>query len=621
MAMDVIVGDGAQTSAAPKELRMVVSELAARYDNDRTRLMDVVRGVQQRFGHVSGLAMQLIAEALGTHRVEVEGVVSFYAFLTEAPVGQAVIRLSDCVMCRMKGAESVAEAFQRELGIGMGETTPDGKIGLRWTSCIGLCDQGPAALVNDVPVTYLSTEKSKEIVSALRRTGDPKRLVRVLGEGANASERVHSMVINNVRKRGEVLLKDFEPGAALRRALAVSPAEVINEVTNARLRGRGGAGFPAGMKWKFARAAEGERRFVICNADEGEPGTFKDRVLLTEYPELLFEGMTVAGYAIGAAEGILYLRGEYDYLLGHLEHVLAQRRAKGLLGANVGGSADFAFDIRIQLGAGAYICGEESALIQSCEGERGAPRNRPPFPVQKGYLDLPTVVNNVETFCAAARVLEQGSAWFAAIGTRESAGTKLLSVSGDCALPGVYELPFGLTLREFLTTVGGEDAIAVQVGGPSGTCVAPADFGRRICFEDLPTGGSMVVFGPDRDMLRVAQEFMEFFVEESCGYCVPCRVGNTLLKKCLDQILAGNGTEADLTYLEELGNTVRRTSRCGLGQTSPNPILTTLAGFRELYSARVVAEAPDGMQPSFDLDAALREAVQVQGREPVFHQD
>jgi len=621
MAMDVIVGDGAQTAAAPEELRKVVGELAAQCDSDKTRLMDVVRGVQERFGHVSGLAMQLIAEALGTHRVEVEGVVSFYAFLTEAPAGRAVIRLSDCVMCRMKGADSVAEAFQRELGVGMGETTPDGQIGLTWTSCIGLCDQGPAALVNDVPLTYLSTEKAKEVVSLLRRSGDPKRLVRTLGEGANASERVHSMVINNVRKKGEVLLTAFAPGAALGRALSVSPAEVINEVTNARLRGRGGAGFPCGMKWKFARAAEGERRFVICNADEGEPGTFKDRVLLTEQPDLLFEGMTIAGYAIGAGEGILYLRGEYDYLRKHLEHVLEQRRAKGLLGANAGGKQGFSFDIRIQMGAGAYICGEESALIQSCEGQRGTPRNRPPFPVQKGYLDRPTVVNNVETFCCAARVLEKGSAWFAAIGTRESAGTKLLSVSGDCALPGVYELPFGLTLREFLKVVGGDDAVAVQVGGPSGTCVAPADFERKIAFEDLATGGSMVVFGPDRDLLQVAHQFMEFFVEESCGYCVPCRVGNTLLTQRLERILAGKGVKDDLDYLTELGNTVKRTSRCGLGQTSPNPILTTLAGFRELYEARTLAEAPDGMQPSFDLNAALREAVQVQGREPVFHQD
>ncbi len=580
--------------------------------------MDVVRAVQAHAGCVSGEAMDLIAGELGIPRVEVEGVVSFYAFLSAAPRGKAVVRVSDCVPCRLKGAEEVMAAFERELGLRAGAVTPDGKVGLEWTACIGLCDQGPAALVNDVPVTYLSTDKVKEIARTLREGAEPVKLVRTLGEGKNASPLVHSMVINNVRRRGEVIFAPQTPGAALRKMIGMSPKEVINELKTARLRGRGGAGFPAGMKWEFARGASGAPKYVLCNADEGEPGTFKDRVILTEAADLLFEGMTVAGYAIGAEQGILYLRAEYEYLGRHLEAVLAERRKAGMLGNDILGRQGFGFDIRLQLGAGAYICGEESALINSCEGKRGAPRDRPPFPVEIGYLGKPSSVNNVETLCCAARIVEKGAGWFGEMGSKESSGTKVFSVSGDCQLPGVYELPFGLSVREFLKLVGGEDALAVQVGGPSGTCVGREGFERKIAFEDLATGGSMIVLGPDRDPLEVAEAFMRFFVHESCGWCTPCRVGNVLLLERLQRIRAGQGLPEDLAYLEELGATVKRMSRCGLGQTSPNPVLTTLQAFRGLYEAKLKRDT-DGMSPTFDLNRALAEAVRVQGRAPVFH--
>ena len=252
------------------------------------------------------------------------------------------------------------------------------------------------------------------------------------------------------------------------------PAEVIRSVKTSRLRGRGGAGFPCGLKWEFTRGAEGERKFVLCNADEGEPGTFKDRVLLTERPDRVFAGMTIAGYAIGAEQGILYLRVEYAYLRPFLEDVLLKRRTDGLLGHSVCGKGGFNFDIRIQMGAGAYICGEETSLISSCEGMRGDPKTRPPFPAQKGYLGCPTVVNNVETLCCVTKILEEGPATFSAFGTEQSSGTKLLSISGDCRRPGVYELPFGVTLRQVLKLAGADDAIAVQISGPSGQSVMPS---------------------------------------------------------------------------------------------------------------------------------------------------
>jgi [NiFe] hydrogenase diaphorase moiety large subunit len=389
---------------------------------------------------------------------------------------------------------------------------------------------------------------------------------------------------------------------------------VIEEITRAKLRGRGGAGFPTGMKWRLTRKAVGKDHYVVCNADEGEPGTFKDRVLLSEFPDLVFDGMTVAGYALGARHGLVYLRGEYAYMWEALQEALKTRRDLGLLGANICGREGFDFDIRIQLGAGAYICGEESSLLESLEGKRGAPRDRPPFPTERGYLQQPTAIDNVETFACAARIVEKGAAWFAGFGTTESTGTKLMSVSGDCARAGVYEVPFGITVNELLDLVGAPDAAYVQVSGPSGQSVAPKDFGRRLAYEDLSTGGSTMIFGPGRDVIEIALQFAEFFVGESCGWCTPCRVGTTLLKQGMEKVVSGRATLADLGQMEALGNTVARMSRCGLGQMAPNPILTTMRNFPELYEARLAAAA---FTPLVTLHDALREAVAVQGREPV----
>jgi [NiFe] hydrogenase diaphorase moiety large subunit len=388
---------------------------------------------------------------------------------------------------------------------------------------------------------------------------------------------------------------------------------VIRDIKTSRLRGRGGAGFPTGMKWDFTRQAEGAERYVVCNADEGEPGTFKDRVILTERADLTFEGMTIAGYAIGAHAGILYLRAEYAYLRAFLERTLADRRAKGLLGKNIGGKAGFDFDIRIQMGAGAYICGEESSLLNSCEGRRGDPRTRPPFPAQKGFRASPTTVNNVETFCCVARILDKGPDWFAQIGSKGSSGAKVLSVSGDCKRPGVYEVPFGLTIGALLKLAGAEDAAAVQVGGASGQMIGPSDFGRTICYDDLATGGSIMVFGPKRDLLEIAGQFMEFFVEESCGYCTPCRVGNVLLRDKLEAFREGRAGTEDIAYLESLGKTIKVSSRCGLGQTSPNPVLSTLKNFRSLYEAGILGDQ-NGLKADFDVLKALGDAEAIAGR-------
>ena len=602
------------------DLKVTVAQICREYGYDRTRMMDVVLAVQKRCGCVSDDAMDAVAEALGTPRVEVASLATFYSFLKGRSCGRVVIRLCNSIIDRMSGMDHVAEAFQRELGIRMGETTLDGAIGLEWTACIGMSDQAPAALINDVVVTRLSTDTARRIVADLRQHMDPRRLVGKLGDGNNAHDLVAAMVENNIRMPGPVVLAPMKPGEALANALGMSPVEVIRNVKTARLRGRGGAGFPTGLKWEFTRASTSDRRYIICNADEGEPGTFKDRVILTQYPENVFEGMTIGGYAIGAAEGIVYLRAEYAYLRQFLESVLAARRRQGLLGKKVCGKEGFDFDIRIQMGAGAYICGEETALISSCEGMRGDPKNRPPFPAQKGYLGCPSAVNNVETFCCAARILERGAAWFAGFGSDRSAGTKLLSISGDCKRPGVYEVPLGMPLQEALKLAGAEDAVAVQVGGASGQMVGPEDYRRLICYDDLATGGSIMVFGPGRDLLEVADAFMEFFVHESCGYCTPCRVGNVLLRQGLTKIRRGQGEPADLGYLKELGETIKLASRCGLGQTSANPVLSSLSRFRSLYETRV-RPATDGRQGGFDLAQAVEEAARIAGRQSAHLKD
>ena len=626
-----------------------VSAICREYGSDAGRMMDIAWRLQRTFGEVSSEAMDVIADETGATRADVESCVSFYSFFSTHKQGRVVIRLSNDVPDRMAGFKRVLAAFEDELGIECGETTPDGAFTLETTACIGLSDQAPAALINDVPFTELSTDDAREIVRELRKHMQPRKLVHKLGDGNNAHPLIHSMVHNNLRGTGAMLFTPYNRGEAIRKALSMSPAEVIRAVKTARLRGRGGAGFPTGMKWEFTRGARvrkavpeevsrevetaqergrggaglptptlseaprGDRKFVICNADEGEPGTFKDRVLLTERADRVFAGMTIAGYAIGAAEGIVYLRAEYAYLRAFLEEQLRKRREDGLLGDNVLGHEDFSFDIRIQMGAGAYVCGEETALISSCEGSRGDPKNRPPFPAQEGYLGYPTSVNNVETLCCVTKILEMGPATFSEYGTQQSSGTKLLSISGDVCQPGIYEVPFGITLREVLEMSEAEEPVAVQVGGPSGQMVGPDDFDREICFDDLATGGSMIVFGPDRDLLKVVEAFMDFFAEESCGYCTPCRVGNVLLRDAVTRVREGKMEPGDIEEMERLANTVGKTSRCGLGQTSPNPILSTLKNFRHLYD-ELVEEAPEGRRRAFDLDEEVTAAAAIAGR-------
>ena len=384
-----------------------------------------------------------------------------------------------------------------------------------------------------------------------------------------------------LKREGAVIFSDYTKGDAVKKALSMSRNDILFELKESKLKGRGGAGFPTSTKWMLTAATISDEKYIICNADEGEPGTFKDRVLLIEYPHLVFDGMISAGYTIGASKGIVYLRGEYEYLLHDLELYLEELRKENYLGKNILGKEGFNFDISIFLGSGAYVCGEETALIESLEGHRGEARNRPPYPVNTGYLGKPTSVNNVETLAAFPHIIMKGGEWFRTHGTEKSTGSKLISVSGDCKKPGVYELPWGTKLTDLLTLVEAENTKAIQVGGASGICLSKKDFHRTLAYEDIPTGGSVMIFNESRDMLKVLKNFMEFFVEESCGQCTPCRIGNVKLLEGVEKIERGEFTFAYINKLKELGKSMQVASKCGLGQTSPNSFISILENFKD----------------------------------------
>jgi [NiFe] hydrogenase diaphorase moiety large subunit len=595
-------------------MKQDVETIIKRYKKDETRLMDILIDVQDAMGYISPEAVDIISKNLNISRVDVEQTISFYHFFSMQPLGKYNIYLNNSAVANMMGCRDVARIFEEESGCKFGTVSRDGKIGLFYTSCIGMNDQEPAAIINGMVFTRLTKFRAREIIRDIKVGKAVEEMyVASYGDGANSNPLIKSVVSNNIRKIGPILAPKDAYGNALMKVTRMTPEEVIDEVKSSNIRGRGGAGFPTGLKWEFCRKAPGDRKFIFCNADEGEPGTFKDRVLLTERPYRLLEGMAIAGYAVGANEGIIYLRYEYKYLEEYLKNILKKAREKHLLGKDICGKKDFNFDVRIQFGAGAYVCGEESALIESAEGKRGEPRDRPPFPVEKGYLNLPTIVNNVETLSAVTQIIVKGGEWYRSLGTRESSGTKVLSVSGDCLHPGIYEVEWGFSINDILDLVGTMgDVQAVQVGGPSGRCIAPHDFNRILGYEDLATGGSLIFIGKQRDLLKdIVLNFMDFFVEESCGSCTPCRSLTVIYRDKLKKILNGRGVQKDLDELYDWRH-IMKGNRCGLGHTALNPILTTLRNFPELYEMRI--QKNKSFDEGFDIHEALKESFEITGR-------
>lgn len=588
-------------SFSSEQVAGFIAESLLRRGRNPERLLQHLIAVQHRFSHVPDAAVDALVAELAVTRSRIRAAVDFYAFLHERPRGGFDILFSDNITDRMLGNRRLMDLLRERLGVEPGVTRADGRVTVETTSCTGMCDQAPAILVNGLAVTRLDTPRVDRIAELVEEN-------RPLEYWPDNFFRVE----DNIHRPG-LLLSDPHTNAAGLRALLDKGADAaLTEVERSGLRGRGGAGFTTALKWKFCREARGAERFVVCNADEGEPGTFKDRVLLNRYTDLVLEGMTACAGIVKARRGFLYLRGEYRYMVEHLESVLARRRSEGLLGKGILGEAGFDFDIEIHLGAGAYICGEESALIESLEGKRGVTRKRPPFPVTSGYQGQPTVVNNVETFLAAARVVERGGYWFRGEGTDKSAGSKILSVSGDVARPGIYEYPFGTPVARVLADCGAEHTQAVQVSGAAGETLSPSEFERIIAFEDLPTAGSFMVFDERRDMLDMVRNFAAFFQHESCGFCTPCRVGGALLRNLVEKVAAGHASSYDLGEMRHIGDVMKQASYCGLGHTAPNHVLNTLDKFPEIYRRRLRSS---GYAPSFDLDAALSEARAITGRD------
>ncbi|MDD6876549.1 MAG: NADH-quinone oxidoreductase subunit NuoF [Clostridiaceae bacterium] len=482
------------------------------------------------------------------------------------------------------------------------------------TGCFGLCAAGPIMIVYPEGAFYsrVNADDIPEIVTEHLLKGRPVK--RLLYQETVENDSIKSLNHTDFyRKQKRVALRNCgvinpenieeyiarDGYEALGKCLTeYTPEQVIDIIKRSGLRGRGGAGFPTGMKWSFAAANQADQKYVCCNADEGDPGAFMDRSVLEGDPHCVLEAMAIAGYAIGASQGYIYIRAEYPIAVERLEIAIKQAREYGLLGKNIFGT-DFCFDIEIRLGAGAFVCGEETALMTSIEGHRGEPRPRPPFPAVKGLFGKPTILNNVETYANIAQIILNGPEWFASMGTEKSKGTKVFALGGKIHNTGLVEVPMGTTLREIIEEIGGgvpngKKFKAAQTGGPSGGCISaenldvPIDYDNLIAIGTMMGSGGMIVMDEDNCMVDIAKFFLEFTVDESCGKCTPCRIGTKRLYEMLEKITNGEGTLEDLDRMEELCYYIKNNSLCGLGQTAPNPVLSTLRYFRDEYIAHVV---------------------------------
>ena len=594
-----------------------IQDLAETNHYQPTRLLHLLREIQARYHHIPSAAIEQLAELLTISRTHIIGVIEFYSFFHLTPRGHYELLVSDSITDHMLGKIPLLDYLSTKLEVAVGEVRNDGLVSLDNTSCTGMCDQGPAGLINGYALTHLSYARIDQLSDLINQQIPLDKWPTEL-----------FLVEDNIQKTDLLLNNPIQIGAALIAMFNRGTQETLAEINLSELRGRGGAGYKTAWKWHLCyegpeddafcdvATQRQQPRYVVCNADEGEPGTFKDRVLLNSYAHQVLEGMTLCAAIIGAEQGFLYLRGEYLFLYEKLQNILKERREAGLLGQNILNKG-LNFDIEICLGAGAYICGEESALIESLEGKMGIPRNRPPYPVTQGYLGKPTVVNNVETFLAAASISVHGGEWFAAIGTEKSKGTKLLSICGDCDRPGIYEYPFGTTVQTILNDCGASDVLGIQIGGPSGIFISNHEFERQLGFEDLATGGSFIIFNKHRNILDIVNNFTHFFAHESCGFCTPCRVGTSLLKNQLTKIIEGHGSAGDVVALEELCQIIKKQSHCGLGQTAANPVLTTLSRYPELYHQLLKKIS---YEPGFDLDGALDTARRLaQRNDPSAH--
>ncbi len=568
-------------------------------------LLPILQRINARYGSLPRPVLEHTAVRLGLPLAEVLRVATFYHALSVLPTGRHVIDVCRGAACHAMGAGAVVERLEGVLGIKAGGTTPDGLFTLRMVHHIGYCAEAPVIRLDGEPMVRMTPDKAEEIVSRVMHDGGPVPWApaarpsrdhvggppehRITLRGCGAGERIPRGIDEYLARDGFKALKQTIP--------LVHPDKVIDAVNRSGLRGRGGAGFPTGRKWAFCRAAKGSPKYLVCNADEGNPGAFMDRVVLENDPFAVIEGMTIGAWAIGARHGYFYVRAEYPGAAGILEDAISAARERGFLGERILG-VPFAFDLHVRVGAGAYVCGEETALLASIEGHPGEPRTRPPFPAESGLWGRPTNVNNVKTWATIPQIVLRGADWYAAIGHDRSRGTNAFSLCGHVARPGVYEVPLGTTLRDLIVAHGGGVPAggrlkAAQTGGPGGGVIPepmmdlPLDYERLAQAGSAMGSGGIIVLDDATCMVDLARHFLEFSADESCGKCTPCREGTVRMRGILTAICEGRGKPDDLPAMQRLARVMGAASLCGLGQTAAAPLLSILRHFPDEFDAHV----------------------------------
>ena len=552
----------------------------------RSALLPALHQAQKLYGYLPEPVAAQVANSLDIPLADVYGVIDFYSMLNKEPVGKTIVRVCADPSCALKGSDGVIEALCQHWQVALDQVSADGMISIERAPCLGLCDQAPAALVGETACGHLNPEDAPQKIFEKR-------------EGINATIGGAPRLLTANCGRGKATsLDEYHVSGGyqgLKKTLQMSPAEVIAAVKSSGLVGRGGAAFPTGLKLEGAATALENPKYVVCNADESEPGTFKDRVLMEDDPQRVLEGLIIAGYAVGAQQGYIFVRGEYPQAFSTLDQALAEARSAGYLGKDILGS-DFDFEVELRLGAGAYICGEETALFEAIEGKRGFPRLKPPFPTTNGLFGKPTVINNVETLSNLPCIMDHGADIYRQLGTENSPGTKLFCVSGDVKHPGLYEAAFGISLRELIYDLAGglrsgEGLKAILVGGAAGAFAVENDLDVQLSFEDmqaanLPLGSGMVmVIDQSRDIQDVLVRLARFFAHESCGKCYPCQLGTQRQHEILVRLAQGDALPGDVERLSDVGWTMTDSSLCGLGQTAAMAVLNAMQLWPELFTA------------------------------------
>jgi NADH-quinone oxidoreductase subunit F len=590
-----------------------IHDICSEFKQIKGGLLPALHAVQRLCGNWLPMeALQQVSREMDLPYPYLYGVLSFYTMFSTQPRGKYIIRLCESPPCHIMGAENLVEVLTGELGVGVGETTADGLFTLEHTACLGVCEVAPVMQINEVVHGKLTPERVKSILADYRAGKAPdyrqlRRTTHAVSDYPASPDEV--TLLQNVDQIDPMSIDDYLARGgyeALKKAVTtMTDEEVVNVVKDSGLRGRGGAGFPTGLKWSFTRPSPIFPKYIVCNADEGEPGTIKDRYLMEGDPHRVLEGMAITGFAVGANFGYIYVRGEYYLSMHRLQNAINQARERGFLGQNLFGT-NFSFDIQIQTGGGSYVCGEETALIESIQGQRGYPRVKPPFPGQVGVWYKPTIVNNVESLASVPDIVLKGADWYKAKGTEDSKGTKIFQVVGHVNTPGIVECNMGMPLSQLIEQIGGgvrqgRTLKAVQPGGSASGFILPEHVDTPLEYKALYEvegalgSGTMLVLDDSTCIVDVVKCLMYFFQHESCGFCLPCRRGTRVLYELVCKIVAGKGSEADLNRLVSLSKTMVESTNCALGWSPHSFLKTTIERFRDEWLAHVAGNCPLGV--------------------------